>query len=224
MAVYISDEQTLTRRVYETLRNKILDGKFRPGERLVRRTLAKQLGVSYVPVTEALYMLELDGLVRNFPKQGCRVRELSLEQIQNDLVLREALECQSARMAAEKGTQEQFARMIQHAVRLDRVLHDGDPHSSLGTQMHAELHSLIAETSGMTYFVAELKKIWTLKMARWNWVSATLYKKPPKAWHERLIHEIMSADPDRAEREMRKHTQYGTNVDIEAFHKIMKQL
>jgi DNA-binding GntR family transcriptional regulator len=217
-------EPTLTRRVYESLRESILDGSFRPGERLIRRKVAKQLGVSYVPVTECLYMLERDGLVENLPKQGCRVRELTLEQIQNEFVIREALECQSARIAAEKGTEEQFSRLLQQAIRLDRVVFEADPHSSLGTQLHAELHLAIAHISELEYFIAEIQKVWQQRLARWNWVSATYYKKPPKEWHKLLIQEIMTGDPERAEKEMRQHTRYGTNIDSESFEKIFKQL
>lgn len=190
----------------------------------MRRSVAKQLGVSYVPVTEALYMLELDGLVQNFPKQGCRVRELTLEQIQNDFVIREALECQSARIAAEKGTDEQFSYLLQHAIRLDRVLWDGDPFSSLGTKMHSELHLSIAQISGLTTFVGELQKVWKQYLARWNWISATFFKKPPQGWHEQLVREIMSRDPERAEKKMREHTRYGTDVDQDAFKKIIDQI
>ena len=54
-----SDEKdTLTWRAYESLRLEILSGEFAPGDRLVRRTLSKRLGVSPMPVTEALHMLE----------------------------------------------------------------------------------------------------------------------------------------------------------------------
>ena len=224
MSVSAVLEPTLTRRVYVALHNAILDGKYRPGERLVRRTVAKQLGVSYVPVTEALYMLERDGLVENLSKCGCRVRELTLEQIQNDFVIREALECQAARLAAAKGTEEQFTRLLQQAIRLDRVLFEADPDSSLGTELHAELHLAIASLSGLKFFVAEIQKVWRQQMARWNWVSATLYKKPPKGWHELLIREIMSGDSDRAEKTMRKHTHYGTSINHEAFELLLKQL
>ena len=224
MSVSTVFEPTLTRRVYESLHDAILDGKYRPGERLVRRTVAKQLGVSYVPVTEALYMLERDGLVENHSKCGCRVRELTLEQIQNDFVIREALECQAARLAAAKGTEEQFTRLLQQAIRLDRVLFEADPNSSLGTKLHAELHLAIASMSGLKFFIEEVEKVWRQQMARWNWVSATCYKKPPKKWHELLIIEIMSGDPDRAERTMRKHTQYGTSIDYEAFEQLLEQL
>jgi DNA-binding GntR family transcriptional regulator len=217
-------EQTLTRRVYEILRDSILEGKYRPGERLVRRTVAKQLGTSYVPVTEALYMLERDGLVENLPKAGCQVRQLTLEQIQNDFVIREALECQSARIAAEKGTEEELNRILQQAIRLDRVLTDADPSSILGTQMHAELHLAIAQISKMDYFVAEIQKIWRQQLARWNWVSATCYRKPPKGWHEQLMREIMTGNPDKAEKMMREHTRYGTNINRDVFEKIAEQL
>jgi DNA-binding GntR family transcriptional regulator len=217
-------EQTLTRRVYEILRDSILEGKYRPGERLVRRTVAKQLGTSYVPVTEALYMLERDGLVENLPKTGCQVRQLTLEQIQNDFVIREALECQSARIAAEKGTEEELNRILQQAIRLDRVLSDADPSSILGTQMHAEFHLAIAQISKLDYFVAEIQKIWRQHFARWNWVSATCYRKPPKEWHEQLLREIMTGNPDKAEKMMREHTRYGTNINLDVFEKIVEQL
>lgn len=224
MSIITTTERTLTRRTYETLRDDILEGKFRPGERLVRRTIAKRLGISYVPVTEALYMLELDGLVQNLPKHGCRVRELTLEQIQNDHAIREALECQSARLAAEKGTKEQLTRLIQQSVRLDRILSDADPQSSLGMQMHVEFHLAIAQISGLRFFVAELQKVWKQHFARWTWLSATLHKKPPQGWHEQLMNEIMQGDPDRAERMMRIHTRYGTDIDEEVFQKLIDQM
>ncbi|MDR1964796.1 MAG: GntR family transcriptional regulator [Planctomycetaceae bacterium] len=217
-------ERTLTRRVYESVRDLILDGKFRPGERLVRRKVAKQLGVSYVPVTEALYMLEHDGLVENLPKRGCRVRELTLAQFQNDFVIREALECQAARIAAEKGNEEQFSRLFQQAIRLDRILGEADTNSALGVQMHTEFHLAVAQISNLESFIAEIQKIWKQQLARWNWVSATFYKKPPKGWHEQLVREIMSGNPDRAEKMMRQHTQYGTDIDHDAFEKIIEQM
>jgi DNA-binding GntR family transcriptional regulator len=217
-------ESTLTRNVYETLRDLIMDGKFRPGERLVRRKVAKQLGISYVPVTEALYMLECDGLVENLPKYGCHVRQITLEQIQNDFVIREALECQSARIAAEKGTDEQFSRLLRQAIRLDHILFEADTSSTLGMGMHAEFHLAIAKLSHLEIFIAEVQKIWRQRLARLIWFSAICYKKPPKGWHELLLNEIMSRDPDRAEKMMRKHTQYGTNIDISAFEKLIEQL
>ncbi len=60
-------EGTLSRRVYAVLRDDIVAGRLKPGERLVRKAIAERLGVSTIPVIEALYMLEIDGYVENRP-------------------------------------------------------------------------------------------------------------------------------------------------------------
>ena len=93
--------QTLSAKVYHTLRDEILSGALPPHTRLVRRTVSKRLGVSPMPVTEALLRLEQDGLVESEPMYGSRVKAWTLEAVQGDEVLREALECQAARLCAE---------------------------------------------------------------------------------------------------------------------------
>ena len=118
-------ENTLSRRVYNVLRDDILAGRLKPGERLVRKTLASRLGVSTIPVIEALYMLEIDGYVENRALCGCRVRTLTIEEVDDDLMLREALECQSARLCAEKATAESIDRLMKRAVQVDRFIRAG---------------------------------------------------------------------------------------------------
>ena len=80
--------QTLKSQIYETLRREILSGATPPGTRMVRRILSKRLGVSPIPVIEALHELEKDGLVESQPMYGHRVRSLSVETARNDHVLR----------------------------------------------------------------------------------------------------------------------------------------
>lgn len=65
---------------YALLRDDILCGRLAPGERLVRKALAERLGVSTIPVIEALYMLEIDGYVENRALAGCRVRSLTMQE------------------------------------------------------------------------------------------------------------------------------------------------
>ena len=110
---------TLTQRVYELLREEILSGQLAPGCRLVRRALAARLGVSPIPVTEALLRLEVEGLVESRPLCGCRVRPLELEDVQNEAVLREAIECQAARLSAENAQPADHTRLAAEAKRLD---------------------------------------------------------------------------------------------------------
>ena len=150
--------ETLTHRVYRTLHEEIISGILRPGHRLVRKTMAKRLGVSPMPITEALYMLEVDGLVENRPLYGCRVRPLTLEDVRNDQVLREAIECQAARLCSENATDADLSRLLLSAKQLDRMIVTGDPSSRLGVKTHLSFHLEIARVAGFASLVEQLQR------------------------------------------------------------------
>ena len=86
------------------MRDEILRGQLRPGTPLSRRRLARQLGMSVLPVTDALRRLEGDGLVESRARAGTRVRVPSEKDVRELYELREALETQSARLFAERAT------------------------------------------------------------------------------------------------------------------------
>jgi DNA-binding GntR family transcriptional regulator len=215
---------TLTRRVYETLRDEIVDGMLRPGDRLVRKKVAERLGVSPMPVTEALYMLELDGLVESRALCGCRVRPLALEDIDNGLVLREALECQAVRLCAERASDADLAKLRKLALQLDQIVEKGDPHSKLGMQLHLDLHLGIAAASGYVILGDELRRVWFRRYMYLNWINATLVDPVPPKWHENLIDSIISRDPDCAEVAMREHVRYGQDFNRESLEYYMKSI
>jgi DNA-binding GntR family transcriptional regulator len=91
---------TKTERVYNSLKQKILSGGVKPGERLIIRRLAKQYQISDIPVREALKMLERDGLIGFVPYGGAKVIELSPQEIKESLLIRSRLEGLAARLAA----------------------------------------------------------------------------------------------------------------------------
>jgi len=206
-------EATLTQRVYDALRDEILSGTLRPGHRLVRRTLSKRLGVSPMPITEALMRLEVDGLVQSRPLYGCRVRPLSLEDVQNDEALREAIECQAARCCAERASTIDLARLQAKARLLDRMMAEGDPRSKLGIETHQEFHMDVAREAGFPRLAEELERVWFRRLMRLNWVKATQYRRVPGDWHQQLVVAIAAGDPDAAEAEMRRHVRYGSEDD-----------
>jgi DNA-binding GntR family transcriptional regulator len=212
---------TLTQRVYESLRTDIVAGQFAPGDRLVRRALSKRLGVSPMPVTEALYLLELDGLVESRPLYGCRVRPLTIDDLRNDQVLREALECQAARMVAERASDEELRRLAMEARRLDRLMSGGNPDSKLGMELHLEFHVKIAELSGSTRLADELRRVWSRLLMRVNWLKATRYKQVPDDWHQQLVQVFESRDPAPAEIKMREHAQFGNEDDHAALREYL---
>jgi GntR family transcriptional regulator, rspAB operon transcriptional repressor len=215
---------TLTQRIYEALREEILAGHLRPGDRLVRRTLSKRLGVSPAPITEALLRLEVEGLVQSLPLYGCRVRPLTLEDVQNDQVLREAIECQAARLCAQNASSVEFSRLLAKAKLLDRMMAEGQPRSKLGMQTHLEFHADIARAGGSTRLVEELERVWFRRLMRLNWVKATHYKRVPRHWHQRLVRAIARRDPQRAEAQMRRHVQFGNEDDREALQYLLDRV
>ena len=218
-----TEQPTLTDRVYGTLRDEIVTGTMRPGTRLVRRALGKRLGVSPMPVTEALMRLEMDGLVESRPLCGARVRPLTFEDLSSDQVLREAIECQAARVCAENASGEQFARLASQARTVDRLMQQGDPGSRLGMQAHLELHVAVADEGGFPRLAEELERLWFRRLMRLNWVKATHYKAVPDDWHQSLIRAIASRDLGLAEEAMRRHVSYGNEDDRAALEYVLQE-
>ena len=208
-------ENTLSRRVYGILRDDIVADRLKPGERLVRKAIADRLGVSTIPVIEALYMLEIDGYVENRPLVGCRVRTLTIEEIDDDLVLREALECQAARLCAERMTAEEGERLMKRAAQVDRFIRADTPEPTLGNQMHFEFHLELGRLSGHRVFGEMLKKVWFQRYMSLNSLKAIRFLPIPDGWHQILVRRLLKGDPDDAERAMREHVQYGRKDDRE---------
>lgn len=214
---------TLAQRVHGVLREEILSGTLAPGTRLVRRAIAKRLGVSPVPVTEALLRLEVEGLVESRPLCGCRVRPLELADVQNESMLREAIECQAARLCAENGSAADHARLQAEARQLDRLISAGDPHSKLGRQVHQEFHVAIARAGAYPRLAEELQRVWFRRLMWMTWVKATHYRPVPRDWHEQLVAALATRDPDQAEAKMRAHVRFGNEDDRLALEDLLRQ-
>ncbi len=215
--------ETLTSRVYVTLRDRILSGDLQPGHRMVRRTLSKHLGVSHIPITEALLRLEVDGLVENKPLYGCRVRPLTLEDVQNDQVLREAIECQAARLCAQNASDETLDKLLVQAKKLDRIHRRAEPNSRLALETHMAFHAQVARATGYPVLAAELERVWFRRLMRLAWIIQTRYNAVPDDWHEQLVKVILTRDPDKAERKMREHVRYGNEFDRKAIQDYLAQ-
>ena len=102
------DARTQTERVVLTLREMLLRGDFKPGERLAELSLVPLLGASRTPVRLALDRLAHEGLLEANETTGFRVRAFALDDVWDAIEIRGVLEGTAARMAAErlKGPQE----------------------------------------------------------------------------------------------------------------------
>ncbi len=96
---------------YHAIRDRVAAGHWSPGTRLVNRKLGAELGVSMVPVREALNRLASEGLVEHVPGAGAFVRRLDRKQIVQLYALREQLECFAAREAARRIRPDQLEQL-----------------------------------------------------------------------------------------------------------------
>lgn len=210
---------TLANRVYRTLQREITTGQIRPGQRLVRREIARRLGVSPIPVIEALLRLEQDGLVESKPNCGARARAITPETVVNECMLREALECQIARLLAEGADEERLDDLETLARRLDSLMQRADPHSVIGMELHMELHLRLAEYTGFPLLEQQLRGIWVRHLMQLNWLTAAI-EPVPEGWHLHLITALRRHDADAAEKAMREHVRFGQQALSEAIRRL----
>ncbi len=112
--------------VFNTLRQAILRGELKPGERLMEIQLANKLGVSRTPVREAIRKLELEGLVLMIPRKGAEVAEITEKSLKDVLEVRKALEELAVQLACDRITKEELAELAQAGEDFKKVLKSKD--------------------------------------------------------------------------------------------------
>lgn len=192
-------------RVHEALRKRIQSGKLPPGQRLVRRALAKDLGVSPIPVIEALHRLEQEGLVEHEPSVGARVRPLTLEQVMDDLVLREAIHSQVMRQLTGRLGPIVLSDLRRQAEQLDGKMQRGKENDPQGMQAHADFHIELARLTGSATLLRETQTIWSRRFMQMAWLAAAISVIPAPDWHSRLVDALESGDPQVADAAARYH-------------------
>lgn len=112
--------------VFRTLRQGILTGELKPGERLMEIHLADKLGVSRTPIREAIRMLELEGLVTMIPRKGAEVSNISGDDLRDVLEVRKVLDSLATKLACRRITEEQKDELIDAADNFVRATKSGD--------------------------------------------------------------------------------------------------
>ena len=117
--------RVLRQAVFASIRDAILDGRFRPGERLSEGAVAEQLGVSRSPIREALRELEKEGLVTSWPNRGVAIAAPTPDELREIYAIRGALERLAVREAVAAATPEDVAA-LRRIVEQMRATRDAD--------------------------------------------------------------------------------------------------
>ena len=109
--VNLNDYKPLREVIFNTLREAIIVGELKPGERLMEVQLADKMGVSRTPVREAIRKLELEGLVNMVPRKGAQVADLSVKDIMDVLEVRSTLDGLATALSAQRITEDEFKEL-----------------------------------------------------------------------------------------------------------------
>lgn len=144
--IKMDDYMPLRDVIFNTLRDAIVTGELKPGERLMEVTLAEKMGVSRTPVREAVRRLEMEGLVTMTPRKGTHVAELSVKDIMDVLEVRAALDRLATELAAGRIRQENIRQLGN--IHKQYIACLGKENISGAIKKDVEFHEAIYNASG----------------------------------------------------------------------------
>ncbi|MCR5255588.1 MAG: GntR family transcriptional regulator [Acetatifactor sp.] len=132
--------------VFNTLRQAILTGDLKPGERLMEIHLADKLGVSRTPIREAIRKLELEGLVIMIPRRGAEVAQITEKSMNDVLEVRQSLDALCVELACDRITAEELENLKRACVGFELAVKTKDTKKI--AQADVALHDIILKATG----------------------------------------------------------------------------
>jgi DNA-binding GntR family transcriptional regulator len=213
--------ESLAERAYQSIRDRILRGYYPLGTALSRRQVAKELRMSFLPISQALQHLEIDGLVESKPRVGTRVRVPTREDVLERYGLREALETQAARLCADHADQSSRQELVKMGYHLDQLYAsiaggDEDFLYSVHTY-HMSFHLRVAEIGGNPLLRGAIEREQVL-VFNWLFDTAAQQRSLPPHFHSELAAALTGSTVEAADAAMRAHIGYGMDRILNAMH------
>jgi DNA-binding GntR family transcriptional regulator len=174
--------------------------------------------MSFLPVSEALLRLEIEGLLESRPRAGTRVRIPSPEDVQGHYVVREALEVQAAMRFAQFATPGERAELKKLAQRVDQL--STQPDRALYQTVHQKLHARIAQCARCPALLDAIEKTHALASI-WFCVMRKPQPGDSPTRHQELADAVCS-DPSPAADEVRRHLAVGMERSMEVLQPYFK--
>ena len=194
--------EVLKDKVFLAIRDAILAGDLRPGERLIEGHLIRQLGVSRAPLRDALWALEKQGYVRMTPHRGTFVIELSSEDVQNVYDVRKVLESWAVREARNRARPEDHAELRQLFSSMQQTARDGDlmANFKIDLMFHQKIWSLSGNQKVEEILSNVCPSLFTYLLIRYQ--SSPSFMSAGLASHGEILH-LLECDLPPAEIEAR---------------------
>jgi len=224
----MSDSQdagySLRARIYNQLKNAILNGVYKPGDSLIEMKVAKEMGVSRTPVREAIRQLELEGLVTSIPNKGVVVEGISEKDIEDIYTIRKMMEGLAARWAAEKISDEELKELkdVLDLMEFYTEKQELDKVSEMDTRFH-DIIFRASKSRPLEYMLTNFHHL----IQRARLVSTKTSGRALMSFeeHHKVYEALKKHDPDEAEKAMIQHISRAySNLDpILEEHKIFRE-
>ncbi len=202
--INMQEHKPLRELVYEELRLLIMTGEIKPGTRMMEIELAESMGVSRTPVREAIRQLEKDNLVTIEPRKGAYVSDISPEDFDSMMLVREPLEGLATYLATINMSDAEIAEVRKAAEDCEKAIASGDQEKLTKTDTH--FHNLITRGSGNTYLIhlcQDLKE----QVMRFRYVYFKSSKRAEEivSEHRKIVEAMENRDAEGARRDSIEH-------------------
>ncbi|WP_265445950.1 GntR family transcriptional regulator [Acetivibrio straminisolvens] len=213
--VNLNDYKPLREVIFDTLREAIIAGELKPGERLMEVKLAEKMGVSRTPVREAIRKLELEGLVEMLPRKGAHVAELSAKDIMDVLEVRATLDGLATALAAERITDEEI-KELEH-IQSQFLAYANKDNLQGSIKKDVEFHELIYRASRNERLIQIANNL-REQIQRFRVIYLKDYSNPKELIkeHQYILEAISTRDKIAAQEYAQKHINHQETAIIKA--------
>ena len=209
--------------VFNTLRQAILTGELKPGERLMEIHLANKLGVSRTPIREAIHKLELEGLVTLIPRRGAEVAQITEKSMNDVLEVRRAMDVLCVELACERISPEELEELKKACDVFEQMVKTKDVKKI--AKADVELHDIILQATG-NYRLVSLVNNLSEQMYRYRFEYIKDFSQHEKLVEEhRIIYEsLVNKDREKACEATKTHIDNQKNAIIHTIRQDREKL
>lgn len=186
--------QTKQRFVYDALRSAVMRCQLQPGKRLIIEDIARELGVSPIPVREALRILQSEGLVQSIPHTGSIVAPISRESVVETFTVLEGLEVVATRAATQQLHSRDLQSLTSLLAEMDAAVQSDE--TDLWPTLNTRFHTSIVRVTGMPTLLEMTERMFDRwDRIRCHYFTGVLYHRIGRSQQEH--HDIVRAMGDR---------------------------
>lgn len=190
--------------VFNTLRQAILTGELKPGERLMEIHLANRLGVSRTPIREAIRKLELEGLVTMIPRRGAEVAQITEKSMKDVLEVRRTLDALSAELACERISKEEEDALLKACQDFEEAVKTKD--AKIIAKADVALHDIIAAATGNQRLIQLINNLAEqMYRYRFEYIKDTSQHEQIIKEHRIIYESIVNKDKEAASNMAKTH-------------------